>query len=360
MTVTRIAFALCALVSATVARAAESVPAPDFEAMPKVDVHVHVFADLPEFAAMMERIGFRAVNICGGGSRPDTMAERWGIARDLRAKYPRVFHLCPTFDLTKRGEPGYGDAVTRSLDEAFEAGAVTIKIFKEVGLDLKRPDGTFLMPDDPIFDPIYTHIAERKWPIITHFAEPLAAWLPLDPENVHYSYYSRNPKWHFYQQEGIPAHADVIAARSRVLEKHPDLIMIGAHLGSLEHDVRELGAYLDRYPNFYVDLAARTGDLSRQDPESVRAFFIAHQDRILYGSDIGVGVPGPAGYNDEERARHAGSAEAHYRMDWQYLSGTGPVTIKSKSVESLGLPRVVLEKIYHRNAERLMPGLRAR
>lgn len=344
--------AVCGIALSTFALAGE--PAPGFESMPKIDVHVHISADIPEFAAMLERTGFRVVNICGGSSKPETMAERWGIAKDLSAAYPKVYRLCPTFDLTRRNEPGYADAVIDSLDQAFDNGAVTVKIFKEVGLDLKRPDGAFLMPDDALFDPIYTHMAEKGRSMITHFAEPLAAWLPLDPENVHYSYYSKSPKWHFYTQEGIPAHEDVIAARSRVLEKHPNLVMIGAHLGSLEHDVKVLGDYLEKYPNFYVDSAARTGDLSRQAPEAVRAFFIKYQDRVIYGSDIGVSPP----ENAEEAAKVTASAEAHYRMDWQYFSGTGPVTIKNKEVDSLNLPREVLEKFYYRNAERVMPGLR--
>ena len=346
----------CAIALSSHTRAGE--PAPGFESMPKIDVHVHLFADYPEFAAMLKRTGFRVVNICGGGSRPEVMAERWGTGKALSAAYPGIYYLCPTFDLTRRDEPGYGEAVNKSLDQAFAEGAVTVKIFKEVGLDLKRPDGAYLMPDDAVFDPIYAHMAEKKWPLITHFAEPLAAWLPLDPENVHYSYYSKSPKWHFYNQTGVPGHQDVIDARSRVLEKHPDLIMIGAHLGSLEHDVKVLGAYMDTHPNFYVDIAARSGDLSRQAPEDVYNFFVKHQGRIIYGSDIGFSEPGAGKDLAEEAARVTASAEAHYRMDWQYFSGTGPVTIKSKEVESLGLPREVLEKFYYKNAERLMPGLR--
>ena len=31
---------------------------------------------------------------------------------------------------------------------------------------------------------------------------------------------------------------------------------------------------------------------------------------------------------------------------------------RGKTVRCLGLPREVLEKLYHRNAERLIPGLR--
>ena len=63
---------------------------------------------------------------------------------------------------------------------------------------------------------------------------------------------------------GISVDADQIASRDRMLEKNPDLIFVGAHLGSLEWDVNELGKTLDRFPNMAVDMAARMGQLFYQ------------------------------------------------------------------------------------------------
>lgn len=342
------------LLSAALAGAGEA--ALEFEWMPKVDAHAHVYVDIPEFNAMLERTGFRVINICDGGNDPAMLVAKRGWVQGLHEAHPAYFQFCPTFDLTRRNEPGYARDVIQYLDAAFAQGAVMVKIYKEVGLELKKPDGTWLMPDDPIFDPIYAYMTDKGKPMLSHFAEPLAAWLPLDEESVHYSYYSRHPEWHFYTQKDIPAHEAVIAARSRVLEKHPKLVMIGAHLGSLEHDVKVLGAYLDQYPNFNVDIAARSADLSRQPTDEVRDFFIKYQDRVLYGSDIGVDLPEKGSYTPEEAATIAANAEGHYRRDWQFFSGTGTVEIKGKEVACLNLPREVLEKFYYRNAERLIVG----
>lgn len=340
------------LLSTVLAWAGE--PAASFESMPKIDAHAHVYVDIPEFTSMLERIGVQVINICDGGNDVVQMAAKRGWVQGLHEAHPEDYQFCPTFDLTRRNEPGYVDDVIQYLDSAFEQGAVMVKIYKEVGLELKKPDGTWLMPDDPIFDPIYAYMAEKGRPMLSHFAEPLAAWLPLDEDSVHYSYYSRHPEWHFYTNKDIPAHETVIAARSRVLEKHPDLVMIGAHLGSLEHDVKVLGAYLDKYPNFNVDIAARSADLSRQPTDEVRAFFMKYQDRILYGSDIGVELPESGSYAPEEAVKIAANAEAHYRRDWQFFSATGMVEIKGKEVACLTLPREVLAKFYHENAERLI------
>jgi predicted TIM-barrel fold metal-dependent hydrolase len=62
---------------------------------------------------------------------------------------------------------------------------------KEVGMDIRDRNGRFILPDDPLFDPIYAFLADRGKPLLAHLGEPLAAWLPLDPENVHYGYYLR-------------------------------------------------------------------------------------------------------------------------------------------------------------------------
>ena len=70
---------------------------------------------------------------------------------------------------------------------------------------------------------------------------------------------------------------------------HPGLRFVGAHLGSLEYDVDRIAAFLDRFPNANVDLAARMSQVQYQsvrDREKVRNFFIKYQDRLLYGTDL--------------------------------------------------------------------------
>ena len=331
--------------------------APDIAAIPKIDAHAHIYAPMPELAAMLERLNMRAINICDGATDPDLLAKKRGWVQAQQERWPERFAFCPTFDLTHRTDPDYGAQVAAYFDEAFAAGAVMIKIYKEVGLEIKDAAGQYIMPDDPIFDPVYAWLAEHKRPLLAHLAEPRAAWLPLDPESVHYRYYSRHPEWHFYGRTDVPSWEAIIESRSRLLEKHPDLIMIGAHLGSMAYDVELLGRYLDRYPNFHVDIAARDGDLSRQPPERVRDFFVTYQDRVLYGSDIEISVTDGGARTDDEIARIVENAENHYRNTWQYYAGTGTVTLAGRAVECLSLPPDVVEKFYYANAVRLMPGL---
>ncbi len=330
------------------------VAASPMEEQPKIDSHAHVYADIPEYVAMVSRLGFETINICDGGNDPDMMEKKRGWVQGLHKAHGNRFQFCPTFDLTQREAPGYSNHVIAYLNDAFDQGAVMVKMYKEVGLELKRGDGAYLMPDDACFDPIYAYLVKRGVPLLAHFAEPPAAWLPLDPASVHFGYYSRHPEWHFYNRENFPSYESILAARDRILEKHPALIMIGTHLGSMANDVGALGAYLDRFPNFHVDIAARTGDLSRQPRDTVRSFFIRYQDRVLYGSDLEIFPPDSGPFTPEQITKIVEGAERHYRMTWAYYTESGMVTIKGKEVECLDLPEAVVEKLYYGNAARII------
>lgn len=339
--------------SATSTRAA--VPA--FDEISKIDVHSHIFEDVPALNEMMRRIHMQAINVSvpGTDGHLETMHR---ISSGLARAHPDLYFFGATFDLRKRYEPGWAEATNQALDEAIANGAVTVKIWKEVGIDLKRPDGTFMLPDDPVLDPVYAHLAERGTPLHAHLAEPLDAWRPLDPDSVHYSYYSKNPEWHLYGKPGYPSHEEIIAARDHLLEKHPTLTVIAAHLGSLEHDVDQVAVRLERYPNLYVEVAARTRDLTYQSSDKVRAFFLKYPDRILYGVDRSwMPHKRQTPPTDEEREAHIRDLEAQYRLDYTYYAGTGTIDYRGRQVEALALPVEVLEKFYRGNAQRIIPGL---
>lgn len=335
--------------------AADTPPA--FEDILKIDVHAHIFDNIPELDDMLKRTNTRLVNVCLYGERPELLIPAQRMAEFLQHRYPGSFYFVSTFDLTRRNEPDYADQVIEWLDDVIEKGALMIKIWKEVGMGVKAPDGSFLMPDDPIFDPVYAHLAERGVPLLAHIADPIDAWRPLTPGSPHYGYYSENPEWHVYGREGYPSHDTLMEARDNIMVKHPDLILVGAHFGSMTHDLEEVAKRFERFPNFYVDVSARTPQLRSYPVETVREFFIKYQDRIMYGVDVGRysegRIPGK-----EERVAFTNSLENTYRADYAYYSLQGMNTIRGREVQCLGLPTDVLEKFFHKNAQRLMAGLR--
>jgi hypothetical protein len=114
--------------------------------------------------------------------------------------------------------------------------------------------------------------------------------------------------------------------------------------------VDRLAAFLDRYPNTVVDMAARMGQVeyqSNREPDKVRRFFIRYQDRLLYGTDTSQ----DAGADPQELRR---DAHANWVRDWQYLATdlTFSVPELNAPVHGLRLPKSVILKIYAANAER--------
>ena len=331
-------------------------PPPAFEEIEKIDLHAHIFEYIPGFAEVLKENNLRLVNICVVAVDPARVKWMEAVAELMHLNYGRLHPFACTFPLDRIYEPGYQQRVERWLDNAFEQGAALTKLWKEVGMELKTPSGDWLMPDDPLFDPIYDHLAKRGKPLIAHLAEPKIAWLPLAPGDST-SYYATHPEWHFYGREDVPSYERIIAARDNILQKHPNLTFIGAHLGSLEHDVDMIAERLERYPNFQVELGSRTVFLAQQPSAKVREFLIRYQDRVMYGTDI-ARVPGE---NEElepdKRPEFFRSVLETYRRDYNYYSGNGMIDYNGKQVEALALPREVLEKVYAGNARRIIPGL---
>jgi predicted TIM-barrel fold metal-dependent hydrolase len=331
----------------------DSQQLPDFSEIHKIDIHSHIYEEIPGLVELLENQNARIVNIANRGME-DHVEIQQEIAHELFQKYPNLFPYASTFDLTEIGEPGYNDSVMEWLDYTFDSGAVMVKIWKEIGMELVDETGEYIMPDDPVFDPVYRHLAERNIPLLAHVGDPIDGWLPLDPESVHYGYFSQNPEWHLYGRDDIPGHEDIIRSRDNMLDSHPELVVIGAHLGSLEHDVEEVVKRLDQYPNFYVEVSARTRDLTRQPREKVRQFFLDYPDRILYGVDV-VWRPYRTGQRpDEEKVNFVNRYEERLRLDFQYYAGTDSIEYAGQTVKGLGLPTEVLEKFYSENAIRLL------
>jgi hypothetical protein len=85
--------------------------------------------------------------------------------------------------------------------------------------------------------------------------------------------------------------------------------------------------------------------------------YAAAEDRLLYGTDADQYTAGREP-TAEEKAAFVTRMESWYRRDFDYYPGQGTRTMGKREVECLGLPRSVLEKFFHRNAQRLMPGLK--
>jgi predicted TIM-barrel fold metal-dependent hydrolase len=252
---------------------------------------------------------------------------------------------------------GFGERMAEALERKVETGARGLKIFKELGLRHRDAEGLLIAVDDPRLDPLWAKAGELGVPVLIHSADPVAFFQPLDEHNELGDLLQQRPDWHFGKPE-FPGHDALLAQRNRVIERHPDTVFIGAHLGNYPENLAYVDVCLDRYPNLYVDTSARVGQIGRHSVADVRAFFIKHQDRVLFGSDLIMG------WDAFEQVQADVSETKHfYDMHWRYFE-TNEEQIEHPNfpllgdwrVDAIGLPDEVLKKLYDRNAELLIPG----
>lgn len=340
------------------------VPSTEIESAkyPVVDVHTHFFyrqrhnrQALDDFVDLMDR---HQIAVCASldGKLGRQLREHidflWQDYRDRFVIYANV-------DWQGDGEaddpsswachrPGFAARTADRLAEAVQMGVSGLKIFKAFGLTYRNPDGSLIEIDDRRWDPIWEACGQLGIPVIIHTADPAAFFEPIDPTNERWEELSRHPDWSFYGDD-YPSRDELFAARNRVIQRHPKTQFIGAHFANNSEDLATVGKWLDRYENLWVEPASRINELGRQ-PYTAREFMIQYADRILFGTD----GPWP---------------EARMKLYWRYFETRDEYFPYAETptppqglwrIYGVDLPDPVLQKIYHLNAMRLIPGVRER
>ena len=319
---------------------------PDYATFPKIDAHVHINTFAPDFVLLAKREGFQLMTLVTRSAPQEHIDRQFAWASAQHERFPETVSFATTICLEDWGDPSWQQNTIDRLELDFDHGAIAVKLWKDIGMTFRDTDSSFIKIDNPRFDPIIDYIAAHHRPVIAHLGEPRNCWLPLDSMTVpgDSSYFADNPQYHMYLHPDYPSYVDQIDARDNMLAKHPDLVFIGAHLGSLEWNVHELAQRLDRFPNMAVDMAARICHLQVQDRDTVRDFVIKYQDRLLYGTDVSV----------SESSDSLGWIVDRWNRDWLYFTTDSVLTSPEvrHGFAGLRLPVSVLRKIYYENAKR--------
>lgn len=331
----------------------------DFTLLEKYDVHVHLNIDETSLVEQSAEDNFKLITInVDVASEFPAIEEQQQMAIQLLKEFPGRVNYAATFSLKNFNDDSWIEETIAGLKDSFSKGAIAVKVWKNIGMDLKDADGNFIMIDHPKFDPVFDFLEKSNSPLIGHLGEPKNCWLPIEEMTVKgdKNYFSTHPKYHMYLHPEYPSYEDQINARDRMLQKHPGLQFVGAHLASLEWSVDELAKRLDRFPQMGVDTASRISHLQHQAKtgwQKIHDFCIKYQDRIIYGTDIII---------NKKRAPAEIKTEAHdIRLrHWNFF--TSGETMQVPKVEGefkgLKLSRQVVDKIYRTNAEKWFPAIR--
>ncbi len=344
---------------------------------PVIDMHTHVkglFGRTPtpghplqgsaaerldQIVRWMDELNLQTlVNLTGGAG--DELAE---TMRDVVNKYPGRIITCTVPSYDKLAESDYPSWQADELGRAKDAGAIGLKISKTLGLYLREggfresereegQKGALVKIDDPRLDPMWDAAGQLGLPVFIHIADPDAFFTPTDRFNERWEELGNHPRWSFYGGD-FPKKAELLAARNRVIERHPGTTFVGLHVGNHSEDLDDVSSCLARYPNFNVEIGARVGELGRQ-PRRSRRFFEEYPDRIMFGTDAS-----PNGTSTPQQDLEPHMFQAYFRfletLDEYFDYAPSPTPPQGRwKIYGIGLPDEILKKVYHDNASRIL------
>lgn len=329
----------------------------DYNRIEKIDAHVHINTANPAFLNVARKNNFRVLSINVDVPYYPSIQNQLTFVLNQKKKFGQQIAFATTFVLDGWNENDWLKKTIAYLQASLDKGAIAVKVWKNIGMDFKDRDSSFVMIDNLQFDPVFNFLAKKKIPVVGHIGEPKNCWLPIEEMTVNNDkeYFKEHKQYHMYLHPEYPSYQELINSRDHMLEKHPDLRFIGCHLGSIEWSIKELGKHFDKYPNFAVDLAARMGHLqyqSQKNREAVREFLIKYMDRIIYGSDLNTdGKEDPSFFGEKMRSQ--------WMNDWKYLATDEIMKVPEVDGDfrALRLPKEVIDKIFRKNAEKWYPGL---
>jgi len=352
-----------------VAVAADGAPSPTRPAAAprryrRIDVHTHIGPDgIARAVRLMDEWGIDGVvNLSGMHPGPPRGLLEMQLAAAATGGGRIVVFMTPNFKLVPRMVTGYGEALAAQLTEGQRLGARGLKITKGLGLGIPAPDGKHLLPvDDPGLDPLFERAGALGMPVAIHIGDPKAFWKPVTPDNERWDELRVHPEWSF-SGPGIPSWQQLYDAFEHLVARHKKTTFIGVHFGNDPEDPDNVARMLDKYPNLFIDTAARVPEIGRHAQDKMRRFYAKYQDRVLFGTDTGIGP------DDADMMFGSTGAEPPTRADevrfftstWRYFETAdrqfeSPTPIQGRwKIDGVGLPEPVLRKIYFDNAARLL------
>jgi predicted TIM-barrel fold metal-dependent hydrolase len=232
----------------------------------------------------------------------------------------------------------------KELERCKEKGAQGVGEMGDKGLGLfySKPTAAYgLHMDDPSLKPIWDKCAELGMPVNIHIAEPIWMYEEMDSTND-----GLMNAWQWkidLSKEGILDHGELIRTLENAVRDNPNTTYIACHFANCSYDLGILASLLDRYPNLWADNAARYAETA-PIPRYVNAFYEKYQDRLVYGTDMGM---------DREM----------YRITFRILESEDEHFYANDMfgyhwpLNGFGLSGQVLEKVYYKNPLKIIESL---
>lgn len=253
---------------------------------PVIDAHSHPYPetikDVAQWVKNMDELGIQktVVLTMETGAKFDSLV-------NVYSKYPGRFELWCGFDYSGYNTPDWPKHALAELERCHNKGAKGVGELGDKGLGLfysKPVPANGMHIDDKRMKPLLEKCAELKMPISIHVADPYWMYLPMDSTNDGLmNAYS----WKIdLTKPGILDHQQLITTLENAVKENPQTTFIACHFANCSYNLKIVGRMLDKYPNFYADIAARYAETATI-PRYMKSFYIKYQDKLLYGTDMG-------------------------------------------------------------------------
>jgi predicted TIM-barrel fold metal-dependent hydrolase len=210
-----------------------------------------------------------------------------------------------SFNLNGVDEPGFGPAAVKALEDCHRLGALGVGEVTDKGRGIGAmgaspgdamlasnarasgavPRGATKGPhaDDPRMDALWNKCGQLGMLINMHVSDPIWAYQPMDVTN---DGLMLGWTWRINVTPDMYGHDQLIESLEKAAHNHPRTTFIACHLANLDYDLGRLGQMLDRNPNLYADISARSAEIATI-PRFANQFFRKYSNRVVYGTDLG-------------------------------------------------------------------------
>jgi predicted TIM-barrel fold metal-dependent hydrolase len=337
-------------------------------AFPVIDAHNHLWGNwqVDRLLKTMEEVGVISYCDLTGNVRIEFSEGGYVISpgnisdfvENCSKRYPGRFYCFTMSNFAQPANKPLFDDHFRFVAECIETmhkhvqlGAKGLKILKELGLHYRDSDGELINCDDVRLAPIWEEAGRLNIPVLIHQADPAGFFEPVTPENEHYQSLKKYPSWSFADPK-YPRKIELLQRRDELIRQHPNTTFILPHFANYAENISYVSKLLDENSNVYIDFSARLDELGRQ-PYSAREFFIKHQDRIIFGTDMPANLDSSVEMYKTYFRFLETFDESFYSPDYD-----GTFEQSRWPICGIGLPKEVLKKIYYKNILKIIPSLK--
>ncbi len=196
----------------------------------------------------------------------------------LKAKYPSLFYA--------GGYVPWSGVTSSLLNVNWDAYIATLKELGYEGIGEMGNKPVLRKDHKPLDSSYYRGFWDacefRDFPVLCHVADPEEFWdEKLAPD------WAKKQRWVYYLDD-YPKKEELYNEMENVLNAHPDLKVVLCHFYFISGDLEAAEDFLGRHRNVGLDLTLGIElmhNISRRRNDW-RAFFVKHQEKIFFGTDI--------------------------------------------------------------------------